>query len=216
MGTNTSETLYKLPAQSKIGAGAEVPAPSSSQDQSNAVQTVGVDFAHGRSESVDDWAARNEKRESNAVMPRPFARGEPDWERCAKQSPASNAVNRPLYGSGQIKSNAVESPGKFYDKDEQELIYRIFADQLLMVTKDGGRKRNAGKIIYPWWKDPNHLWKVFQHLKRYFRGETADKDSGAHPLVHVAWRCLCIAYQSTQGKVNPRYAIEHNGLLKHP
>lgn len=214
MGNKTSETLYKSPAQSKTSAGAEVPALSSSQDESNAVQTVGIDFAHGHSESVDDWVRCNEKRESNAVMPRPFVRPENvvNKERNAVKERFDNLMFGPIPERQLRRLNPIES----YDNDEQELIQRIFSDQLLMVTKDGGRKRNAGKIIHPWWKDPNHLWKVFQHFKRFFRGETADKDSGAHPLVHVAWRCLCIAYQSTQGKVNPRYAIENNGLLKHP
>jgi len=30
-----------------------------------------------------------------------------------------------------------------------------------------------------------------------------DPDSRAHPLVHLAWRALAIAYQETEGRVDP-------------
>ena len=44
---------------------------------------------------------------------------------------------------------------------------------------------------------------MFSHLSKWKHGDLKDKDSGSHPLVHLAWRALAIAYQETYGKVEP-------------
>jgi hypothetical protein len=78
--------------------------------------------------------------------------------------------------------------------DEQEFILDVFADLLAGPTRDGGRKRAAGtKVI--WTEDPDHEDAMYRHLARYERGELDDTDSGCHPLVHVAWRALALAWQ---------------------
>jgi hypothetical protein len=75
----------------------------------------------------------------------------------------------------------------------------IFADMLAACTKDGGRKRKAGAKP-PWYEDPSHEAAIFSHLNKWKHGEMVDRDSGAHPLVHLAWRALAIAWQETNGK----------------
>jgi len=89
-----------------------------------------------------------------------------------------------------------------YDKSEQDLVMDVFDAMLRQVTKDGGRKRAAGTKP-PWWRDSSHEAAVFSHLDRWKHGETHDPDSGVHPLVHLAWRALAIAYQETYGAVDP-------------
>ncbi len=37
---------------------------------------------------------------------------------------------------------------------------------------------------------------------KWKQGELHDKDSGAHPLVHAAWRCLAIACSETGNTPN--------------
>lgn len=88
-----------------------------------------------------------------------------------------------------------------YDPTEQDVVLAIFIELLRSATKDGGRKRAAG-IKPPWWGD-NHERAMGSHLGKWLNGELVDPDSGAHPLVHLAWRALAIAYQETQGKVDP-------------
>jgi len=83
-----------------------------------------------------------------------------------------------------------------YDPWEQYEIARIFAGMLAQATGDGGRKRASG-VKPPWDKDPEHEAGLFSHLSKWKHGELVDADSGAHPLVHAAWRCLAIAYQET-------------------
>ena len=86
-----------------------------------------------------------------------------------------------------------------YDPSEQDEIIAIFADMLRAPTRDGGRKRNSG--TKPSWRDdPSHLAAVFSHLSRYMHGELSDPDSGAHPLVHLAWRALAVAWQDEHGR----------------
>ncbi len=68
----------------------------------------------------------------------------------------------------------------------------IFTDLLRAATRDGGRKR-AANTKPPWYEDTGHEAAIFSHLARWKRDELVDPDSGAHPLVHVAWRCLAIA-----------------------
>lgn len=89
-----------------------------------------------------------------------------------------------------------------YDATEQDVVVKTFAWMLWQVTKDGGNKRAAG-VKPPWWRDETHEPAIFSHLNKWKHGEKFDKDSGAHPLVHLAWRALAIAYQETCGQVDP-------------
>ncbi len=86
--------------------------------------------------------------------------------------------------------------------EEQETVLATFQEMLRAATKDGGRKRAAGEK-QPWWRDETHEPAIFSHLSKWKHGERTDKDSGAHPLVHLAWRALAIAYQEANGKVDP-------------
>lgn len=79
---------------------------------------------------------------------------------------------------------------------EQAEILREFGAMLAGTSRDGGRKRAAG--LKPSWKvDASHLPAVFSHLNKWFHGERVDPESGQHPLVHLAWRALAIAWQET-------------------
>ena len=89
-----------------------------------------------------------------------------------------------------------------YDATEQDVVVKVFAAMLWAATKDGGVKRAAGAKP-PWWRDDTHEAALFSHLAKWENGHLIDPDSGAHPLVHLAWRALAIAYQETQGKVDP-------------
>ena len=89
-----------------------------------------------------------------------------------------------------------------YDASEQDVLARVFAQMLRACTVDGGRKRAAGLKV-PWWRDPEHEAAIFSHLNAWYHGVVQDADSGAHPLVHLAFRALCIAYQETYGKRDP-------------
>lgn len=90
-----------------------------------------------------------------------------------------------------------------YDASEQDVVNQVFADMLRDATGDGGKKRAAG-LKPPWWKDDAHEAATYSHRNKWKHGETADADSGAHPLVHEAWRLLAIAYQERYGKRDPR------------
>lgn len=85
---------------------------------------------------------------------------------------------------------------------ERDTVNNTFLAMLSCVTGDGSKKRQSGSKP-PWWKDPSHEAAIFSHLNKWKHGELKDKDSGAHPLIHLAWRCLAIAYQETYGKINP-------------
>lgn len=89
-----------------------------------------------------------------------------------------------------------------YDPKEQDIILEVFASLLRSATSDGGVKRARGEKP-PWWIDPAHEPAIYSHLNKWKHGERVDKDSGAHPLVHLAWRALAIAYQETYGQVPP-------------
>jgi hypothetical protein len=79
---------------------------------------------------------------------------------------------------------------------EQQEVLQAFADMLAATSKDGGRKRAAG--LKPSWKvDKSHEAAIFSHLNKWKHGETVDPESGQHPLVHMAWRALAIAWQET-------------------
>ena len=80
--------------------------------------------------------------------------------------------------------------------EEQQEVLDIFYEMLAAATADGGRKRASG--TKPLWKvDDSHEAALFSHLNKWKHGELADADSGAHPLVHLAWRALAIAWQET-------------------
>ena len=89
-----------------------------------------------------------------------------------------------------------------YDPSEQDVVLHIFVKMLREVTKDGGQKRAAG-LKPPWYVDPAHEAAIFSHLSKWKHGEKVDPTSGVHPLVHLAWRALAIAYQETRGTVEP-------------
>ena len=93
-------------------------------------------------------------------------------------------------------------PMEPYDSTEQAVVIQEFVKMLWSVTKDGGKKRAKGEKP-EWWRDDSHEAAIFSHINKWKHGEKVDKDSGAHPLVHLAWRALAIAYQETHGKVDP-------------
>ena len=83
-----------------------------------------------------------------------------------------------------------------YDPLEQDEVLDTIRQMLAWATRDGGVKRAAG--LKPSWKvDESHKDAMYRHLQRWEYGEGADKDSGAHPLVHVAWRALALAWQES-------------------
>ena len=94
---------------------------------------------------------------------------------------------------------------------EQADLLRAFTDMLAVVSRDGGLKRARGEKP-PWWCDPSHEPAIFSHLSNWKHGGVRDKDSGAHPLVHLAWRALAIAYQETAGRVDPARPAMHIGV----
>jgi hypothetical protein len=81
-----------------------------------------------------------------------------------------------------------------YDPSEQDEVLETFTELLRAVTQDGGRKRAKGDKV-SWKVDPGHEAGLFSHLAKWKAGKLIDEDSGTHPLVHAAWRCLAIAYQ---------------------
>lgn len=83
---------------------------------------------------------------------------------------------------------------------ETDEILRIFGEMLSIPTGDGKNKRDAGTKVH-WTIDPGHKDAMLRHLGRWWNGEKADADSGAHPLVHLAWRALAVAYQETHTEV---------------
>jgi len=83
-----------------------------------------------------------------------------------------------------------------YDVKEQDEVIRVFSEMLRAATADGGHKRQRGEKP-PWYIDPDHERGFFSHIAKWKAGELKDKDSGAHPLVHAAWRALALAYQES-------------------
>lgn len=80
---------------------------------------------------------------------------------------------------------------------EQQELLQYYLEMLSSVSKDGGRKRASG--AKPSWKiDRSHEAAIFSHLNKWKHGEQQDPDSGVHPLVHLAWRALAIAWQEGQ------------------
>jgi hypothetical protein len=80
--------------------------------------------------------------------------------------------------------------------DERADVLARFTAELKRATGDGSKKRRAGTKP-PWYEDDAHEGAIFSHLTKWKRGETVDPDSGAHTLVHLAWRALAIACQET-------------------
>lgn len=89
--------------------------------------------------------------------------------------------------------------------DERRDVLDRFSCALAAATSDGSRKRQAGEKP-PWYEDDSHEAAIFSHLNAWKHGEKSDPDSGAHPLVHLAWRALAIACRET-GNV-PRCVTE--------
>jgi hypothetical protein len=86
---------------------------------------------------------------------------------------------------------------------EPEEILDTFRGMLAAATGDGAKKRAAGEKV-SWKVDPGHEAALFSHLNKWKHGELVDKDSGAHPLVHLAWRALAIAWQESH---DPAYCF---------
>ena len=80
--------------------------------------------------------------------------------------------------------------------EETDKIIAEFVKMLNGPTGDGKGKREAGLKDH-WTVDKGHMEAGLRHLGRYWNGERADADSGCHPLVHLAWRCLAMAWQET-------------------
>jgi Domain of unknown function (DUF5664) len=80
--------------------------------------------------------------------------------------------------------------------EEQRELLHEFTHMLNSVSKDGGKKRAAG-LKKSWKVDQSHEAAIFSHLNKWKHGEKHDPDSGQHPLVHLAWRALAIAWQES-------------------
>lgn len=80
---------------------------------------------------------------------------------------------------------------------EADEILAEFARLLRPVLADGATKRRP----HAWQTaaSDRHQLAFFRHYMRWINGERADADSGAHPLVHVAFRALAIAWQEMRG-----------------
>lgn len=87
---------------------------------------------------------------------------------------------------------------------EAEDVLARFTAELSKPTGDGKQKR-ARNEKPPWYED-THEAQVFSHIMKWKQGELVDPDSGAHPLVHAAWRLLAIACMETGNVPNPEPA----------
>lgn len=76
--------------------------------------------------------------------------------------------------------------------NEQDDLIARFMEELKKPTGDGAQKRSRGEKP-PWYEDDSHHGSAFSHYTKWLRGERVDPESGAHPLVHSAWRLLAIA-----------------------
>lgn len=77
---------------------------------------------------------------------------------------------------------------------ERDEINALFAEMIQAPTADGSKKRQAGEKV-SWKVDSSHEAAMFSHLNKWKHGEKVDPTSGTHPLVHLAWRALAIAWQ---------------------
>lgn len=112
-----------------------------------------------------------------------------DWWDFDEETPGS-------YRRVYVAEHEAPPPG------EQSTVLAVYHEMLQAATGDGSRKRVAG-LKPAWWKDLAHEPALFSHLSKWKHGEQRDPDSGMHPLVHLAWRALAIAYQETHGLVDP-------------
>lgn len=90
---------------------------------------------------------------------------------------------------------------------ERKMVLNTFSRMLAGATGDGSKKRQRGEKP-PWYVDEKHEAAIWSHMDKWKHGERKDADSGAHPLVHLAWRALAIAYQETYGKFDPSQGEE--------
>lgn len=97
----------------------------------------------------------------------------------------------PNYEETVVEVPLEPSDPAYWARERQDVLDR-FAEELSHATGDGSKKRQAGEKP-PWYWDTSHEGAIFSHLTKWKRGEQVDPDSGAHPLVHAAWRCLAIA-----------------------
>ena len=70
------------------------------------------------------------------------------------------------------------------------------------VTATGAEKHGMNSWMDPMNNSLEHIANhnsMFHHLAESFAGHTCDKDSGVHPLIHLAWRALA-AYHMEQVK----------------
>lgn len=102
----------------------------------------------------------------------------------------------PSFALELMRQNDGGDLGPGYLADERADVLSRFAAELAKATGDGSKKRRAGTKP-PWYQDDSHEAAVFSHLMKWKRGELVDPDSGAHPLVHLAWRALAIACRET-------------------
>lgn len=96
------------------------------------------------------------------------------------------SLSERIYGSGDIGAEKVD-----WAAERDDVLLRFY-NELCKATGDGSRKRQAGEKP-PWYQDASHEAAIFSHITKWKRGELTDADSGAHPLVHAAWRMLAIA-----------------------
>jgi len=96
---------------------------------------------------------------------------------------------------------------------EQAEVLGHFMLMLKAATGDGGKKRAAG--LKPSWKvDPSHEAAMFSHINKWKHGEKVDKDSGVHPLVHLAWRALAIAFQESNAPKEPEIVRTYKSIAE--
>jgi hypothetical protein len=88
-----------------------------------------------------------------------------------------------------------------WEAERRDVLTR-FNRELAKATGDGSKKRQAN-VKPPWYEDPDHERALFSHLTKWKAGELVDPDSGAHPLVHAAWRLLAIACRETGNVPTP-------------
>lgn len=94
-----------------------------------------------------------------------------------------------------LASSPAPHADEHWAKERNDILNR-FRNELAKATGDGSKKRQAGEKP-PWYRDDKHEAAIFSHLNKWKHGEKTDADSGAHTLVHLAWRALAIACQET-------------------
>lgn len=95
---------------------------------------------------------------------------------------------------------------------EQEVAIREFTTLLHSISHDGGFKRAAGEKPH-WSVDPSHEAAIFSHLSKWKNGHLLDDCTGAHPLIHLAWRALAIAWIETHMLGQMTHREVPNGMV---